>query len=727
MSLRPFNRGTSILAALVFVAILGVVALGVSALSPANPRGQTAQAAATQTGTKTATQKPDACLAARNEAAAQNAAMANPAKTYTASKQSPDVFDPCVGAVFDTTKTDRNPSDPNSYKCVGKSAVVSMKDGQVVDKSTPNPAVPAGQCKTMACEPGANGKMNCFEATLSGGLRASSLATTLGGGNEGITPFSLDSSKNSFFDSSGLPKDLNTTYAMDQAFADQKSTTQSDLADVNKQISSLDTQLNQLATGTCPDANQTCYEQNSQEMQALQAQKEALIAKQNELQNQMRGLSNPDKQATLTADQNPSNPSNPSTPVTPTHCGSSACADQQQGVYDAPDHSYPSSAAGQTVECYDNGTTCYPANEKDASILQSKGYTCTGEQNGNDAVCTYKGNSTIGGGSPRPGGNTPNPGPGETPSTGGGLGKGLESMLGNFLKGFAQGLSRSAQSSAPACSSDPNAYAQQQQQYNMQLQQYNLQLQQYNMQSQYAQMNGLTPPPPPQPPVACQPNSSSNTCSAAPAQPTTACQGTWKPIQTQQSNGASCTTGWQCVPTSSTPPTAQISCQPLVADVGMSIAISYTCGNATGSAGLGFDTQNATSGATSTIIANPPQGTNTANFGVQCLNGSLSANAQCSVQIGRASIVLVATPRTIAPNASSTIGWVTSGMQSCVISSPTLPDFTTQNATNTSVTGAVVSPMLSTTTSFVLGCTTVGGSTRQATTTVIVSATSTSQ
>lgn len=158
----------------------------------------------------------------------------------------------------------------------------------------------------------------------------------------------------------------------------------------------------------------------------------------------------------------------------------------------------------------------------------------------------------------------------------------------------------------------------------------------------------------------------------------------------------------------------------------MSIAISYTCGNADGSAGLGFDTANAISGSTSTVITTPPQGTNTATFGVQCRHQGLTANAQCSIQVGRASIVLVATPRTVAPQASSTIGWVTSGMQSCVISSPTLSDFTTRNATNTSVSGAAITPPLATTTDFVLGCTTVGGSARQATTTVVVSATSTS-
>jgi hypothetical protein len=76
---------------------------------------------------------------------------------------------------------------------------------------------------------------------------------------------------------------------------------------------------------------------------------------------------------------------------------------------------------------------------------------------------------------------------------------------------------------------------------------------------------------------------------------------------------------------------------------------------------------------------------------------------------------LIATPEKIQKSEAdevkreSTIGWVTTGMQSCVISSPDLPTWSDSQASITSVAGAVASPALTADTKFVLTCTTLGG------------------
>jgi hypothetical protein len=317
------------------------------------------------------------------------------------------------------------------------------------------------------------------------------------------------------------------------------------------------------------------------------------------------------------------------------------------------------------------------------------------------------------------------PGGGQQPpgqSHGGGLGGFMQSLLGGLLK--ALGGAMGGAGGMANCTSDQNQYQQQQQQYQQQMQLYNQQLQQYNYQAQIAQMQGYPPPPPPLAPQQPCFNQSSTPqqCTTSPAQPSpTSCQGgMWRP--TTQS-GNSCISGWQCVPGSGGgAPSAQLSCQPQVADVGMSIAISFSCGNATGSAGQGFDTGNKLSGSATSTIANPPAGATKATFGLQCTNGTIPATDSCSIDISRPSIILVANPKVIPVNASSTIGWVTTGMESCVVSSPDAAEFSAQNALNTSVNGMAITPALTKTAKFILHCTTLGGQTKDATTTVQVGA-----
>lgn len=319
----------------------------------------------------------------------------------------------------------------------------------------------------------------------------------------------------------------------------------------------------------------------------------------------------------------------------------------------------------------------------------------------------------------RPGGD---PGPAQPPpqekSGGGGGGLG---QLGQLLGGLMQGLGKAlGGATAPACPSDPNAYARQQQEYQMQMQQYNLALQQYNYQQQISALTGMPRPIPPTPPTPCRMTEDSNTCPTPPAQPPASnCpDGRWQPVTSQQSNGRQCTTSWQCVPTAG--PTAQISCQPQVADVGMTVAIAYSCGNSTGSTGQGFDTGNRTSGSATHVLEAPPAGATAKNFGIVCRDQARTASAQCSVQIARPSIVLVVNPKVVVSGASSTVGWITSGMNSCVVSSPDLPAFTIDNATNKSVNGAATTPPLTSAARIVLECITLGGSTRTASTTISI-------
>lgn len=313
----------------------------------------------------------------------------------------------------------------------------------------------------------------------------------------------------------------------------------------------------------------------------------------------------------------------------------------------------------------------------------------------------------------------PDPGPDDSRSGGGGNPLGaLGSLLSNFAKGFA----RSGAGQGAPCPADPNAYQQQQQQYQMELQQYNLALQQYNYQQERAYYFGGTPPEPPMAPVPCSPNPNANSCPAAPPQPSTACSGSWRPVMTQQSNGRQCPSSWQCVPSNATPPTAELSCQPKVVDVGMTVALTFACANATGSTGggAGFDTNNETSGSRNVKIENPPSSASGINFGITCRNQNLTAKAECAVQIARPAIVLLANPRIVPSGELSRIGWVTSGMSSCIVSSPQMPGFTQQNANNTSVNGVATTSPITRDTTVVLTCQTLGGGTKAASTTITV-------
>ena len=298
--------------------------------------------------------------------------------------------------------------------------------------------------------------------------------------------------------------------------------------------------------------------------------------------------------------------------------------------------------------------------------------------------------------------------------------KSLGKMFGGG--GVPGGASAPPRPPAQQCSTDSAAYQQQQQQYQQQLQQYNYQLQQYNYQRQLAQYNSTyygssaSLPPPPMQPQACVP-STGGQCKSQPQQPpASSCTvGVWR-----ANYAGACISNWQCIPNQNTTtpetPKAELSCEPKVADVGMTLNISYSCSSGT-AAGNGFTTTGQ-SGSATAIIASPPAGTNTASYSLTCTNEGKTAGAQCSVQVGRPSIILVANPKTVRKNEISLIGWTTAGMKSCVISSSEQADFTARNAPNTSTTGAATTSPVTSDARFLLHCETVAGGTKEATATV---------
>lgn len=287
-------------------------------------------------------------------------------------------------------------------------------------------------------------------------------------------------------------------------------------------------------------------------------------------------------------------------------------------------------------------------------------------------------------------------------------------------------------SPAPAqtCSTDRNIYEQQQQQYQQQLQQYNYQLQQQQYQKQlgqyYADRYGAAPPPDlpfPQQPTPCTPSTGSQ-CQNQPPQPSpnNCTVGYW-----QATYSGACVTGWQCIPRTgtTTAPVATLSCEPEVVDVGQTIAITYGCssGLATSSS---FRVTTQPGGSATTTAANPPAGANTATYSLACVDEGRTSGAQCSVQVSRPTIILVANPSTVTASSTSAtssvslISWLTTGMDSCVISSPDMPGFTLQNMSNTSVNGAATTSPLTAAARVHLECLTTAGNLRGATTTVHV-------
>lgn len=297
------------------------------------------------------------------------------------------------------------------------------------------------------------------------------------------------------------------------------------------------------------------------------------------------------------------------------------------------------------------------------------------------------------------------------------------------MKALAQGLGQAMQPQPPQqppvpCPTDPQAYQQFQQQYQYQMQQYQYQMQLHMQQQQQqnllSQLNGGLGTgfgaPLPSMPSQCTPQSQSQCPQQIPPPNPAACTtGTWVPSY----NGA-CVTNWQCIQTKQIPaaPEAKITCEPSTADVGMDIAISYSCTNSARSDGEGFNTDGRLQGRDRVTIGSDAD--KTATYTLTCKKGELTTSARCTVQVSKPSIVMVANPQTVAPGEASSIGWITTGMKSCTVSSDDMPSFTERNASNTSVNGMATTDPINGSVDVTLRCTTLGGATKSAVTTIRV-------
>ena len=182
---------------------------------------------------------------------------------------------------------------------------------------------------------------------------------------------------------------------------------------------------------------------------------------------------------------------------------------------------------------------------------------------------------------------------------------------------------------------------------------------------------------------------------------------------------SSCVTNVTTMNAVATSTKVSMQCAPLVAEKGRKIDITYECPpNSMKSEAFGFSTGGMLSGTATTIFSSA---STTAIYQLTCIDGfGARSVGQCRVMRAPSAIVFVANPKSVGANQRASLGWVSAGMRSCALSSPQLSDFTVKNSKNGSVSGAIVTPSLRGPTQFVLTCTTVSGTTRNATAAVSV-------
>lgn len=717
---RITQRGASVLAALVFVAILSVVAVGISSLKgDQSQRSQTASVGGTLAaeffeGAREPVKTADPVAQAKKENSNLkipdcSTIESNKEKPFVATVETQNKGQECTCKKEDKTKTPAQITYRQiEYRVTAKNekgkveAITKRSVGQEVNKDADT------KCAVFQCSAWNN---KCSPRSVDPESLYSTLAESGGDAVKGWTQDTKDALKDPSL-RDGVMKNINNQItgsqldALKDAWATEKKCTYTgsgEGSDVqytencslvvnNKSPGAVDTlkQLDSLAVcgkETCPSAGPvSCNQPGANSATCIPSGEEAIKL-------------------------------NPGTQTSP--------GDETSKPY---------------VDCSKDDCIAVANSKSQMEALKNKGFTC--DENGEDGTyaCYMDSNTTCPTGftgkppectkSNTPpgcqGANCSGPGTitttheettktGNTTGFGGGMGN-----LGSMLSALGRGLMSSALSPSATCTSDQSTYQSQLQQYQTQMQMYQQQMQQYNYYQYQMQnsgnSNGYMMAMPTMPSQPCY-NANASCTSSQPSQPdASGCTaGTWKPLYT-----GSCITNWQCVPGTGTgvQPTAKISCQPQIADVGMSIAITYACTNATASRGGGFDSLSQASGSATAVIQTPPSGTNTATYSIMCINGSLTTSDQCAIQVGKPTIALAAVPQSVASGDISSIGWVTTGMQACTLSSPQQADFTTANASNQSVNGMATSSPITASTDFVLTCTTVGGATKVASTTV---------
>ena len=103
----------------------------------------------------------------------------------TSTADNANLSDTCVAAVI--ISPNLNPTDPNSYRCIGKSARVTISGtGLISNANVPDPNVPAGDCLVSACQPSSIGDAQCSPAKQITGLNASLISS--GSPSDGALP-----------------------------------------------------------------------------------------------------------------------------------------------------------------------------------------------------------------------------------------------------------------------------------------------------------------------------------------------------------------------------------------------------------------------------------------------------------------------------------------------------------------------------------------------------------
>ena len=705
--LRRGERGASILASLVVVAMLGGVAL-VADVVGVQRTSQTAAPGVLTTDVPLPPNTSPEAAAAREQLRKKcddAIAKAKSSGKETTSKVGQRADDDCVAAIKDPAYKSKG-----GYKCVGKSAQVLMRtDGILNINWQANPNVSPGTCATVACNPTPT-QVQTFVGIK--GTTAKCVPVELTGLSKSSIQKALDSSAafNAMMDPLGIAG------IRDGYLSPDRPLSQPDLDVLNK------------ALGRDPNSTEANI--------YLDSKGDLAPGAYDKIKEIAEGTPNLEAQ---TVSQEVSEEVCKSNPT--------LCTDVSKLTPESPSIEKDCPKTG-------NVTTCFVYSENRSKELTAQGYKCNSAGDGSWAC--NKASTSPGNDPPKPGtqcppntyGTPPNctsysrdtfnrdPGPQtRTPQPSGGLqglfggqpppGNQTPKPPGTCSAGQTICQGNTLYSRNSQCVDTPVQYCP----YGCAQQQTSNTSGWTALFSMFGGGQQTTSGQCAQPPQQCQ---------QAPPQPNPAnCpNGIWKPTYGPPLQGGTqtpygqppygtanntCVTGWQCVPNTGGDGqlTAQLSCEPKVADVGMTLAISYSC-SLGASSGSGFDTNGAQSGTSTATIANPQGNANTATYTLTCTNAGQTTTASCNVQVARPTIVLIANPASVESGKTSALGWVTSGMKSCVISSPDLSDFTSQNTNNTSVNGTAVTPPLSSTAVFVLNCNTAGGSTRQASTTVKV-------
>lgn len=123
---------------------------------------------------------------------------------------------------------------------------------------------------------------------------------------------------------------------------------------------------------------------------------------------------------------------------------------------------------------------------------------------------------------------------------------------------------------------------------------------------------------------------------------------------------------------------ANVQCSPQVAEHDTSIALVWSCENASAIRSDGFDAKGKLTG-TSSPKTSSDKDTQQSVFGITCIKGGVTQQAACTVQLVRALIFLAAIPGEVAAGEPSKIAWVTASMKgtedACTVTVDTIPEF----------------------------------------------------